>query len=465
MKKAIIRMLHMVGSAVTILAALYTGLSVYYRDCFSYGTWVNGIYCTGKEVQEVNTELMEKAQYTEIVFILPNGAQESVSLEEVGYVPDFCQPLLRVKAAQNPWLWWEGLLSEGREQRIAPEGSLDEEKFTAVFDGLDFVRERKDDKSCQVAIRKTENGYTLVNERHQALLYDVCKETVRNAILRGDAVCDLQKEGCYGDLPLTEEMQSTLRLWERIEEFQDCGIVYRFGEKTEKISPAIVSDWMVVEDGRFLEDGAGHFLVDREKMDAYVDALADQYDTVGCQRQFTTTQGDVVCIDGGTYGNLIDREAEKEYLYQAFTEGQREVHEPSYLQEAKEKGLDDIGDTYIEVDMGRQHMYYYEDGELVVDAPVVTGDMMRRRDTPAMVCYVNEKQKNRVLRGPGYASPVKYWMPIKGGIGIHDARWRSEFGGDIYKTSGSHGCINTPEEEMARLYECAEVGTPVVLFY
>lgn len=82
-----------------------------------------------------------------------------------------------------------------------------------------------------------------------------------------------------------------------------------------------------------------------------------------------------------------------------------------------------------------------------------------------MVCYVYEKQKNRVLRGPGYASPVKYWMPIKGGIGIHDARWRSEFGGDIYKTSGSHGCINTPEEEMARLYECAEVGTPVVLFY
>ena len=57
------------------------------------------------------------------------------------------------------------------------------------------------------------------------------------------------------------------------------------------------------------------------------------------------------------------------------------------------------------------------------------------------------------MRGPGYASPVKFWVPVKGGIGIHDASWRKEFGGDIYQTAGSHGCINTPKDKMEELYD------------
>ena len=146
-------------------------------------------------------------------------------------------------------------------------------------------------------------------------------------------------------------------------------------------------------------------------------------------------------------------------------EKRKEIREPVYIQEAWQKGLNDIGDTYIEIDMGRQQLYYYVDGELVLDTPIVTGNVKRGRNTPAMVCYIYAKQKNRVLRGPGYASPVKFWMPVKGGIGIHDARWRDEFGGDIYLTDGSHGCINLPLEKAEHLYGLAEIGTPVVMFY
>ncbi|MDE5590106.1 MAG: L,D-transpeptidase, partial [Acetatifactor sp.] len=31
--------------------------------------------------------------------------------------------------------------------------------------------------------------------------------------------------------------------------------------------------------------------------------------------------------------------------------------------------------------------------------------------------------------------------------------------------NGSHGCINTPYDAMARIYEMVEVGTPVVMYY
>ena len=140
-------------------------------------------------------------------------------------------------------------------------------------------------------------------------------------------------------------------------------------------------------------------------------------------------------------------------------------HVPAYIHEGYVRGLDDIGDTYIEIDMTDQRMYYYVEGELTLETDVVTGNTGRRMGTPQGINFVYAKQRNRTLRGADYASFVKYWMPVKGNVGIHDASWRGKFGGQIYKTNGSHGCINTPSDVMSELYELAEVGTPVIMFY
>lgn len=56
-------------------------------------------------------------------------------------------------------------------------------------------------------------------------------------------------------------------------------------------------------------------------------------------------------------------------------------------------------------------------------------------------------------------------MPFNGGIGIHDAIWRSQFGGNIYKTNGSHGCVNAPPYLAQKIFENIEPGTPIVCYY
>ena len=61
-----------------------------------------------------------------------------------------------------------------------------------------------------------------------------------------------------------------------------------------------------------------------------------------------------------------------------------------------------------------------------------------------------------------YESHVDYWMPFNGGIGFHDASWRSKFGGTIYQYSGSHGCINLPVDKAKLLYEKVYKGMPVL---
>ena len=122
----------------------------------------------------------------------------------------------------------------------------------------------------------------------------------------------------------------------------------------------------------------------------------------------------------------------------------------------------------MEVDLARQHVYYFRDGAVVWDAPCVTGNVSKNYTTPDGVYSIYSKERNRVLRGkmvngkPEYEQPVSYWMPFNGGIGLHDANWRGSFGGSIYKTNGSHGCVNLPPSKVPALYDMVKVGTIVV---
>lgn len=305
-----------------------------------------------------------------------------------------------------------------------------------------------------------------MNERVDVLSVEEAEAAIVRAVEESRSEVSLTEEGCYHDLELTARMKDTLALWEKVNAFQQCGIVYQMGEEQVPVDAAVVCDWIKLnEDGSFALDEQNALQLRENAVEEFIDRLADEYDTVGASRQFRATRGETVTVEGGIYGNKLDRKAEVKYLKEAFQDGRRETHEPAYTQMAWKQGKDDIGGTYVEVDMGEQMMYYYVDGVQKLSTPVVTGNTSRRMGTPSGVNYVYLKQRNRVLRGPGYASPVDFWMPVKGGIGIHDASWRSRYGGTIYQTNGSHGCINTPRDVMVELYDSVEVGTPVVMFY
>ena len=141
------------------------------------------------------------------------------------------------------------------------------------------------------------------------------------------------------------------------------------------------------------------------------------------------------------------------------------MREPEYLKDITFEGRSRVETTYVEVDLTAQKMFYFENEERILETDVVTGCVANGTDTPEMVGYVYSKSENAVLKGKNYRSHVDYWMPVYGGIGIHDADWRDEFGGDIYMKSGSHGCVNTPPEIMGEFYERVQRGTPVVIHY
>ena len=95
----------------------------------------------------------------------------------------------------------------------------------------------------------------------------------------------------------------------------------------------------------------------------------------------------------------------------------------------------------------------------------MSGNAAKGWSTPAGAYSITYKQRNATLKGQGYATPVSYWMPFNGGIGLHDANWRKTFGGTIYKTNGSHGCVNLPPAVAKTIYENISAGDPVLCYH
>lgn len=123
------------------------------------------------------------------------------------------------------------------------------------------------------------------------------------------------------------------------------------------------------------------------------------------------------------------------------------------------KVCDKFDYTYINISISNQKLQYYVNNKLAFETDIVTG---LHNGTPTGNYKILKKTRNTYLSGKDYVSFVQYWMAFLGGsYGIHDASWRSEFGGKIYLTNGSHGCVNVPTKAAAKLYNMVEVGTPV----
>ncbi len=482
MKKVFIWFISVIGAASLLAAAVVVALNSYYcyYGVFPARVWINGIYCTGMTPKEVSAMLQDSYDLDsdKMRVRTMDGRIHELSLSEFDVHVAYDNMVKNCLINETNHFTWLENLRTPRIYQILPAYCYDVDVMKTKLGELDWLNERLYDAQNTISIVRSEtDGYILVDKTKDLLLKEnavelICDEIVNQLTYVGnpfhdiDLSDDTNRQICYQSIPHTPEMKDTLAKWEGISAFQAFHMTYQFGDREEVIDKNVVADWMALDDnGSIIFDEENHPVLDETMIEEYVAYLSLTYNTVGKERMFQTTRGDVVEVASGSYGNAIDEKAEAAFLRNAFLNKESGVRIPHYISEAKEKGVDDIGDTYIEIDMGNQHMYYYVDGNIVIDTPVVTGNVSRGWDTPAKVCFVYFKQRNRVLRGANYATPVKYWMAVYGNIGIHDATWRGEFGGDIYKTDGSHGCINTPLEIMTELYGLVETGTPVIMFY
>ena len=274
----------------------------------------------------------------------------------------------------------------------------------------------------------------------------------------------------YVNADVTQDDPALQSALEACNNYTKASITYTFGSQTTTLNGDTIKDWLQFDEkGQLIWDDNSF----QQHVADYVAQLAATYDTVGTEREFQTTSGRTVYVSSSVYGWKIDQAAEAAQLSQEIQSGTQTTREPVYSQTANSYGVNDLGDTYIEVDLSEQHMYYYQNGSDIFESDFVSGNMSYAdRQTHAGIFTLYYKKSPDVLRGTmkadgtyEYESEVQYWMPFDGGIGFHDASWRDEFGGDIYLTGGSHGCINLPPDNAAVLYDIIQYGVPIVCFY
>lgn len=205
--------------------------------------------------------------------------------------------------------------------------------------------------------------------------------------------------------------------------------------------------------------------LNEEKFKDYlVDTLPTElssYNTVGKTRKFKTHSGKVIKMSSGTYGDTVNIDAEIEYILDKLDKAESETkRKPELLIDVPDK----IPSTYIEVSIESQHLWYYKNGKLKMESPVVTGTR-GVHNTPRGIYYISEKIPGKYLTGDTYRTWVNRWMRLTNmGVGLHDATWRSNFGGSIYTYSGSHGCINLPYSFAVSLYNAVDWKTAVIIY-
>lgn len=245
-------------------------------------------------------------------------------------------------------------------------------------------------------------------------------------------------------------------LEEAQKDYAGVAITYQFGDQSESSTAAASSP------------GSEPMPTARSPLTrsirAFVKELADKYDTAYTPRTFHTSGGQDITISEGDYGWRIDQEKETAHLLDLLAQKQSTVCEPVYAQIAAVHGHQDWGTTYIEVSLKDQQLWLYKDGQCLLQSYLVSGNPTRKHGTPKGIYGLTYKTRNATLSGQGYDSKVKYWMPFNCNVGLHDAPWRSSFGGQIYKSNGSHGCLNLPPANAAKIYKNVDKNTPVIIY-
>ncbi len=268
---------------------------------------------------------------------------------------------------------------------------------------------------------------------------------------------------CYQlpDVSADEEMQNKLTsLNDQLDKYRSTTVTYTFGESTEVLDSQTIDSWITI-DGENIG-------IDQEAAKAYIQNLANTYNTIYVPRTFHTSYGNDVTISGNEYGFQIDQDGELAQLLEDLKSGTAVSRDPVYsIQGMQRNGTDDLAGSYIEVSLDNQHLWLYKDGALVTETDIVSGAPTKGRETYRGAWPIAYKASPFELSSEeyGYNVKVNYWMPFVYGQGLHDASWQSSFGGNRYKSgAGSHGCINLPEDQAALIYNTIDGGYPIIIY-
>lgn len=450
--------------SAVVLVCTYVTVSIWFMFHYNYRTYINGNDYSFYTLDEVDQFIGEYISDYSLTLKLRDDSEYEIEPDDIGLVISPNVTAKKIISEQNGFLW-PYYMCIRKDYELYYTADYDKNKLEELLKNCDFTQEENMQKPVDASVVIKDGKSTIIpeNEGNYIDFSELCS-IIDEALAKGDKIVDLDETDVYEKPDITSDSEEIVSEQARLEKLLSMKVTYKIDEVSWELTSEDYGDWIT-------NISADKIEFDKNKIHEYVQNMADRYDTYDVPRNFRTHDGRTVTLDNTWYGWLIDVDSETDELYTVLEAGEsvERVPELDCYAAVYHDGGDDIGDTYIECDFGQQHIYVYVDGELVMDSDCVTGSLANsgKFRTPGGVYTILYTKSPAVLVGDDYETPVKYWMPFIGelGIGFHDATWRSAFGGDIYKSGGSHGCVNLPLSAAEQLFNIAYEGMPVVCYY
>lgn len=446
---------------ICVLLIIYLAFSLFFIHHYYFGTTIGDISCGGKTPEKVEALIKERAENYVLKVEGREGTEAALSASEIGLQFLLDDELNKIANVQNGFLWISFLWNH-KEYDMPVTVSYEEALLDDRLQSMLLFQDGKmrEPVNAYIGEYSSENGAYQIIPEDKGTLVDKqkVKAAVIHAIEEMEEVLDLEAADCYVKPDIGQDDELLVRFCARLNRFVSSRIVYDWHGIEEIVDGDLIHQWLDIDRENLFVS------INSQAVRDYVDSLSKKNDTFGTTRSFRTSEGKDILLKPGTYGWRVDRAKETEKLIKLIRSGWKGDREPEYLYTAAVKGEDDIGDSYVEINLSAQHLYLYVEGELITESDFVSGNVARGFTTPEGVYGLTYKTLNATLKGQGYATPVDYWMPFNGNIGMHDASWRREFGGDIYLRNGSHGCINLPSAEAEKIYGYVYKGFPVICY-
>lgn len=461
-------------SLVLLAVIALGGVSVYYRSAFLPGTVINGYDCGGVSEAGAAEFLLGTAKsHTAQLRDAQGDAVVALPLEGFVDTDGFTAALEEYFDAQHAEAGLFGWMTKGERSLETDVYAVSDTAAASELLSRVLYDETPRQAPVDARIVLGEDGYT-VDPGSKGNLVNLanCVSAIAEQL---PAVRDLREESPVIEAKnavirqnVTAESPELLAQRAAIDAYLATEVTLDFQDgNTYTLTPQDI--WRMSD--VTLSDAEGQTVCAPvpEKVKALSDALADEYALDGVYAKFHNAEKTrpYIYYRVGDTGWILDRDALASDIAAALETETDATVTPSYDTSwywKQEYWFYNFTDTFVEISLDNQYMWYYVDGKLLVETPVVTGNIAAGDDTRRGCFRIASMTTDTYLVGPTWNDHVEYWMPFDDQIGLHDSSWRTEYGGDIYLTDGSHGCVNTPLDAIATIYNNITVGTLVVVY-
>ena len=457
-KSATCTLIIVVLAILIFFSILYMVEKNNYSNIFFDGTIINTVDCSQLTVEEAKTLIQKKEQQYSIELRFKDNENEIIVGSEIAYTINNLESSLEgIKAQQRKSIYFKG------KTYNLKYFTYDKEKLKEILLSKKELQNDYMKEKCE--IKYIYNPSTKLFESQQNAYYldfDTVFDLVSKAI--DEQSLSVSLEDIYSNFDNSNTLKG-------INSFINAEITYQLPNNRFFVLDAdILSTWLV-------QDNNGIYIKDTKTWNTHIEdfvtnQLASLTNTFGNSNEFLPTgKNDTVLVEGGSYGYLLDVDAEIQKLKEDLENKSIISRKPCYQISPISDENYGLGKTYVEIDLSRQKVWVYVDGNLEIETDCVTGCINKGHETPTGIFTLTYKQENQVLKGAmrkdgtrEYESFVNYWMPFNGDIGLHDATWRSSFGENIYISDGSHGCINLPFDAAKKLYGIINSDMPIIVY-